>query len=137
VAYKLDGLDISIRDVLNLLHEIDQKSASMQVLKPTIDTAGAMGKMILPVLGMVSEMELPFIKQRQAEGIAAAKARGAYKGIPQSVDYDAILQWRHRGLVSQLLQLRWVAIVGQFTRLSQAFELYFFDVLIISYCEMF
>ena len=137
MAYKLDGLDISIRDVLNLLHEIDQKSASMQVLKPTIDTAGAMGKMILPVLGMVSEMELPFIKQRQAEGIAAAKARGAYKGIPQSVDYDAILQWRHRGLVSQLLQLRWVAIVGQFTRLSQAFELFFFDVLIISYCEMF
>jgi DNA invertase Pin-like site-specific DNA recombinase len=109
----------------------------MQVLKPTIDTAGAMGKMILPVLGMVSEMELSFIEQRQAEGIAAAKARGAYKGIPQSVDYDAILQWRHRGLVSQLLQLRWVAIVGQFTRLSQAFELYFFDVLIISYCEMF
>jgi DNA invertase Pin-like site-specific DNA recombinase len=137
VAYKLDGLDINIRDVLNLLHEIDQKSASMQVLKPTIDTAGAMGKMILPVLGMVSEMELSFIEQRQAEGIAAAKARGAYKGIPQSVDYDAILQWRHRGLVSQLLQLRWVAIVGQFTRLSQAFELYFFDVLIISYCEMF
>jgi DNA invertase Pin-like site-specific DNA recombinase len=137
VAYKLDGLDISIRDVLNLLDEIDQKSASMQVLKPTIDTAGAMGKMILPVLGMVSEMELSFIEQRQAEGIAAAKARGAYKGIPQSVDYDAILQWRHRGLVSQLLQLRWVAIVGQFTRLSQAFELYFFDVLIISYCEMF
>jgi DNA invertase Pin-like site-specific DNA recombinase len=137
VAYKLDGLDINIRDVLNLLHEIDQESASMQVLKPTIDTAGAMGKMILPVLGMVSEMELSFIEQRQAEGIAAAKARGAYKGIPQSVDYDAILQWRHRGLVSQLLQLRWVAIVGQFTRLSQAFELYFFDVLIISYCEMF
>jgi DNA invertase Pin-like site-specific DNA recombinase len=137
VACKLDGLDINIRDVLNLLHEIDQKSASMQVLKPTIDTAGAMGKMILPVLGMVSEMELSFIEQRQAEGIAAAKARGAYKGIPQSVDYDAILQWRHRGLVSQLLQLRWVAIVGQFTRLSQAFELYFFDVLIISYCEMF
>ena len=121
MAYKLDGLDINIRDVLNLLHEIDQKSASMQVLKPTIDTAGAMGKMILPVLGMVSEMELSFIEQRQAEGIAAAKARGAYKGIPQSVDYDAILQWRHRGLVSQLLQLRWVAIVGQFTRLSQAF----------------
>ena len=137
MAYKLDGLDINIRDVLNLLHEIDQESASMQVLKPTIDTAGAMGKMILPVLGMVSEMELSFIEQRQAEGIAAAKARGAYKGIPQSVDYDAILQWRHRGLVSQLLQLRWVAIVGQFTRLSQAFELYFFDVLIISYCEMF
>ena len=57
-----------------------------------------MGKMVLTVLGMVSEMELSFIKQRQAEGIAAAKARSVYKGRPQSVDYDAILQLKSQGL---------------------------------------
>ena len=70
----------------------------MQVLEPAIDTVGAMGKMVLTVLGMVSEMELSFIKQRQAEGIAAAKVRGVYKGRPQSVDYDAILQLKSQGL---------------------------------------
>ena len=51
-----------------------------------------------PLLGIVSEMELSCIKQRQAEGIAAAKAMGVYKGRPQSVDYNAILQ-----LKSQML----------------------------------
>ena len=98
VVCKLDGLGRNTRDVLNLVHEIDQKGASLQVLEPAIDTAGAMGKMVLTVLGMVSEMELSFIKQRQAEGIAAAKARGVYKGRPQSVDYAAILQLKSQGL---------------------------------------
>ena len=72
----MDRLGRNTRDVLNLVHEIDQKGASLQALEPAIDTAGAMGKMVLTVLGMVSEMELSFIKKRQAEGIAAAKARG-------------------------------------------------------------
>ena len=47
---------------------------------------------------MVSEMELSFIKQRQTAVIAAAKARGVYKGRPQSVDYDAILHLKSQGL---------------------------------------
>ena len=98
VVCKLDRLGRNTRDVLNLVHEIDQKGASLQVLEPAIDTAGAMGKMVLTVLGMVSEMELSFIKQRQAEGIAAAKARGVYKGRPQSVDHAAILQLKSQGL---------------------------------------
>ena len=98
VVCKLDRLGRSTRDVLNLVHEIDQRGASLQVLEPAIDTAGAMGKMVLTVLGMVSEMELSFIKQRQAEGIAAAKSRGVYKGRPQSVDYDAIVQLKSQGL---------------------------------------
>ena len=98
VVCKLDRLGRNTRDVLNLVHEIDQKGASLQVLEPAIDTAGAMGKMVLTVLGMVSEMELSFIKQRQAEGIAAAKARGVYQGRPQSVDYSAILQLKSQGL---------------------------------------
>ena len=38
-----------------------------------------MGKVVLTVLGMVAEMELSFIKDRQRAGIEAAKARGIYK----------------------------------------------------------
>ena len=98
VVCKLDRLGRNTRDVLNLVHKIDQKGASLQVLESAIDTAGAMGKMVLTVLGMVSEMELSFIKQRQAEGIAEAKARGVYKGRPQSVDYDAIMKLKSQGL---------------------------------------
>ena len=98
VVCKLDRLGRNTTDILNPVFEIGRKGASLQVLKPAIDTAGSKGKMVLMVLGMVSEMELSFIKQRQAEGIAAAKDRGVYKGRPQSVDYDAILQLKAQGL---------------------------------------
>ena len=98
VVCKLDRLGRDTQDVLNLVHEINQKGASLQVLEPALDMAGAMGKMVLTVLGMVSEMELSFIKQQQAESIAATKARGVYKGRPQSVDYYAIQHLKSQGL---------------------------------------
>ena len=81
VVHKLDRLGRSTRDVLNLVHKITEKGASLQVLEPAIDTSGPLGKMVLTTLGMVSEMELGFKKDRQRAGIEAAKARGAYKGI--------------------------------------------------------
>jgi DNA invertase Pin-like site-specific DNA recombinase len=53
------------RDVLNLVHELEEKGASLRVLEPAIDTGGPMGRMVLTVLGMVAEMELGFIRDRQ------------------------------------------------------------------------
>ena len=47
------------------------------MLEPAIDTGGPMGGMVLTVLGMVAEMELGFIRDRQRAGIDAAKAKGA------------------------------------------------------------
>ena len=86
VVCKLDRLGRSTRDVLNLVHELDEKRASLRVLEPAIDTTGPMGKMILTILGMVSEMELSFIKERQKAGIEKAKAEGKFKGRPATID---------------------------------------------------
>ena len=69
VVVKLDRLGRSTRDVLNIVHELEQKGASLRVLQPAIDTSGPMGKLVLTVLGMVAEMELSFIKDRQKAGI--------------------------------------------------------------------
>ena len=80
--HKLDRLGRNTRDVLNLVHELDERGCSLQVLEPAIDTGGPMGKVMLTVLGMVSEMELGFIKERQRAGIEKAKAAGKYKGRP-------------------------------------------------------
>lgn len=38
------------------------------------------GKLLLGMLGAVAEFERSIIRERQAEGIARAKARGVYKG---------------------------------------------------------
>ena len=98
VVCKLDRLGRSTRDVLNLVHELEQKGASLRVLEPKIDTAGLEGKMILTVLGMVSEMELSFIRERQKAGIAKAKAAGKFKGRPPSIDKTELEKLKAAGM---------------------------------------
>ena len=98
VVVKLDRLGRSTRDVLNLVHELEQRGAALRVLEPAIDTGGPMGKMVLIVLGMVAEMELSFIKDRQRAGIEAAKARGVYKGRLVTFDHAKITALRKQGM---------------------------------------
>lgn len=86
VVLRLDRLGRSTRDVLNLVHELDEKGASLHVLEPEVTTGGNMGRMVITILGMVADMELKFIKDRQRAGIDAAKAIGTYKGRKKSVD---------------------------------------------------
>jgi DNA invertase Pin-like site-specific DNA recombinase len=98
MVVKLDRLGRSTRDVLNLVHELDQKGASLRILEPDVNTAGPMGKMVITVLGMVAEMELGFIKERQAAGIAKAKKAGIYKGRPPSIDADEVRKLKDAGM---------------------------------------
>lgn len=90
VVLRLDRLGRSTRDVLNLVHELEQRGASLRILEPEVTTAGNMGRMVITILGMVADMELTFIKDRQRAGIDAAKAEGVYKGRKKSVDNDEI-----------------------------------------------
>jgi DNA invertase Pin-like site-specific DNA recombinase len=98
IVVKLDRLGRNTRDVLNLVHELEQKGASLRVLEPAIETAGPMGRMVLTVLGMVAEMELGFIRDRQRAGIEAAKAKGVYKGRPVTFDRTRIVALRKEGM---------------------------------------
>jgi DNA invertase Pin-like site-specific DNA recombinase len=98
VVVKLDRLGRSTRDVLNIVHELEQRGASLRVLEPSIDTGGPVGKVVLTVLGMVAEMELGFIRDRQRTGIEAAKAKGVYKGRPITFDHAKIVALKKEGL---------------------------------------
>ena len=64
IVVKLDRLGRNTPDVLNLVHELEERGASLRVLEPAIDTGGPMGRMVLTVLGTVAEMELGFIHDR-------------------------------------------------------------------------
>lgn len=92
VVHRLDRLGRSTRDVLNLVHELDTKGASLRILEPDITTKGEMGRMVITVLGMVADMELKFIKDRQRAGIEAAKTKGVYKGRKKVVDETEIYE---------------------------------------------
>lgn len=98
VVHRLDRLGRSTRDVLNLVHELDAKGASLRVLEPEVTTAGDRGRMVITILGMVADMELKFIRDRQRAGIDAAKGKGIYKGRQKRVNDDAICRLASEGV---------------------------------------
>ena len=49
-------------------------------------------------MGAFAQFERELIRQRQTEGIAAAKKRGAYKGRPRSLESDQIRSVRNAAL---------------------------------------
>ena len=90
VVSRLDRLGRDTRDVLNIIHEAEQRGAFVTVLDPHVSTHGPMGHVMLTVLGMVAQMERRFIKERQREGIARAKAEGVYLGGRRRLDHERI-----------------------------------------------
>jgi DNA invertase Pin-like site-specific DNA recombinase len=90
VVTRLDRLGRDTRDVLNLIHECEQKGAFVTVLDPHVSTRGEMGHVVLTVLGMVAQMERRFIKERQREGIERAKAEGVYRGGKRRLDREVV-----------------------------------------------
>jgi DNA invertase Pin-like site-specific DNA recombinase len=97
VVTRLDRLGRDTRDVLNLIHECEQKEAFVTVLDPHVSTRGEMGHIVLTVLGMVAQMERRFIKERQRDGIEQAKAEGTYKGGKRRLDHEKVLALHSRG----------------------------------------
>lgn len=70
----------STRDLLSIVDELNEKNVQFISQKESIDTASPQGKFMLTVFAAMAELEREQIKQRQAEGIAIAKAQGKYKG---------------------------------------------------------
>ncbi|WP_080833353.1 recombinase family protein [Agrobacterium genomosp. 13] len=98
IVTRLDRLGRDTRDVLNIVHECEQRGAYITVLEPHVSTKGEMGKVILTVLGMVAQMERRFIRERQREGIERAKNLGVYKGGSRRVDRDLVIRLSTQGM---------------------------------------
>ena len=81
VVTRLDRLARSQADLHRLLSDLTAKGIAFECTEqPQVNTTGSMGKLLLGVLGAVAEFETELRKERQAEGIAKAKAAGKYKG---------------------------------------------------------
>lgn len=98
VVTRLDRLGRDTRDVLNIVHECEQRGAFITILDPHVSTRGEMGHIVLTVLGMVAQMERRFIKERQREGIQQAKLAGRYKGGKVRIDYEKIRELSAAGV---------------------------------------
>lgn len=80
VVWKLDRLTRSLREGVNVLADWCQRDVRVVSITQQIDLSGAVGQMIASLLFGIAEIEHQHIKERQAAGIAVAKAKGKYKG---------------------------------------------------------
>lgn len=90
VVTRIDRLARSMKDLQDIVHELKGRGISLKATEQPIDTATAAGKAFLDMLGVFAEFETNLRKERQAEGIAAAKARGVYKGGKPRIDPEAV-----------------------------------------------
>lgn len=86
VVSRLDRFARSLSDLFQMLDTLTSKSVAFQCLHQSIDTGTSTGKLTLAILGAVAEFENDLRRERQREGIAKAKASGAYKGRKPSID---------------------------------------------------
>ena len=80
VVWKLDRLARSQREGINTLYEWCDAGVRVVSVTQQIDLSGTVGKVVAGVLFGLAEIELTHIRERQAAGIAEAKAKGVYKG---------------------------------------------------------
>ncbi len=80
VVTRVDRLARSIGDLQDVVRALKAKSVALKATEQPIDTTTAAGKAFLDMLGIFAEFETNLRRERQMEGIAAAKAHGVYKG---------------------------------------------------------
>ncbi len=80
VIWKLDRIARSHKEGINTLYAWCDAGVRVVSVTQQIDLSGTVGKVVAGVLFGLAEIELTHIRERQAAGIADAKAKGVYRG---------------------------------------------------------
>lgn len=73
VVTRVDRLARSIRDLQNIVYDLNKKGVTISATEQPIDTKTSAGKCFLDMFGVFGEFETNLRKERQMEGIAKAK----------------------------------------------------------------
>jgi DNA invertase Pin-like site-specific DNA recombinase len=88
VVHSMDRLARNLDDLRRLVRELTTRGVRVRFVKEQLTFSAEdspMATLLLSVLGAFAEFERALIRERQAEGIVLAKARGAYKGRKRSL----------------------------------------------------
>lgn len=83
VVYKLDRLGRSMKDLLTIIEQLQEKNVSLISLRDNIDTSSTTGKLVMHIFAALAEFERDLIRERTGEGRAAALKKGVKFGRPK------------------------------------------------------
>ncbi len=95
IVHSLDRLARNLDDLRQIVHTLTQKGIKIQFIKENLLFTGEdspMANLLLSVMGAFAESERTLIRERQREGIALAKRRGAYKGRKKALSPAQVLE---------------------------------------------
>lgn len=80
VVWKLDRLARSLKDLVEIVHDLNHRGVGFRSLTESIDTTSSGGRLVFHIFGALAEFEHSLIKERTIAGLAAARARGRKGG---------------------------------------------------------
>ena len=99
VVHSMDRLARNLDDLRRLVQELTQRSVRIEFIKEHLTFSGEdspIANLMLSVMGAFAEFERALIRERQREGIALAKQRGAYRGRKKLLSDSEIAEVRRR-----------------------------------------
>ena len=103
IVHSMDRLARNLDDLRRMVQTLTGKGVRIEFVKEHLTFTGEdspMANLMLSVMGAFAEFERALIKERQLEGIAQAKKRGAFKGRKKSLS-EAEVPALHQQIVAK------------------------------------
>jgi DNA invertase Pin-like site-specific DNA recombinase len=86
VVTKLDRFARNTRELLNTLHDLEQRAIGFKSLGDPVDTTTPSGRLVTQIFAAIAEFERANIAERCRAGLARAKADGRHLGRKPKLD---------------------------------------------------
>lgn len=99
VVHSMDRLARNLDDLRSLVQNFTRRGVRIEFAKEGLTFTGEdspMANLMLSVMGAFAEFERSLIRERQREGIALAKQRGAYRGRKKALAPERVTDLRRR-----------------------------------------
>lgn len=99
VIHSMDRLARNLDDLRRLVRALTDKGVRVEFIRENLVFTGEdspLATLMLSVMGAFAEFERSIIRERQREGIALAKIRGAYKGRKRALSDKKAAELRQR-----------------------------------------
>ena len=104
VVHSMDRLARNLDDLRRLVQGLTQRGVRIEFLKEHLTFTGEdspMANLMLSVMGAFAEFERALIRERQREGIALAKQRGAYRGRKKALAPERVAELCRRAAAGE------------------------------------
>ena len=99
VVHSMDRLARNLDDLRRIVQQLTQRGVRIEFVQENLAFTGEdspLAHLMLSVMGAFAEFERALLRERQREGIALAKQRGAYRGRRKSLSPEQAAQLSQR-----------------------------------------